>query len=257
MISFFGRHRKPIFIATTSIFLIGIFVGLGGYLFNRADLSQTVAEVGPAKISYQKFLAHAQRVQENLRDRGTEVTPQLQNEIKQDVLRDLIIETLMAQKAEEMGMQVTDLELANDIHNTPAFQKDGGFDPAAYVQAIHYLFRSTPEQYEKERRMSLLALKLRLFLFNSVKLSPGEVRESYDREDPKNRKALEEEIRKAYVKEKGSAADFEKEKQPLALKFYEQRLHQQRALETMNYYLRQLSAQVPIKSYLEQREQGL
>lgn len=257
MISFFGRHRKPIFIAVTSIFLIGIFVGLGGYLFNRADLSQTVAEVGQSKISYQKLLAHSHRIQENLRDRGTEVTPQLQNEIKQDVLRDLIIETLMAQKAEEMGMQVTDLELASDVHNTPAFQKDGVFEPSAYVQALQYLFRSTPEQYEKDRKRSLLALKLRMFLFNSVKLSPREVQESYARENPKNRQTLEEEIKKAYLKEKGAAKDFEKQKQSLALKVYEQRLHQQRALEVMNYYLRQLSAQVPIKSYLEQREQGL
>ncbi len=52
MISWFSRHQKPLFIATVSIFLVGTFVGLGGYLLTNHDSSGAVASVGSTKISY-------------------------------------------------------------------------------------------------------------------------------------------------------------------------------------------------------------
>ena len=56
MMSFLRRYKTTLFIATIAIFLIGTFVGLGGYLFTSRDTSQSVASVGSTKIPYQDYV---------------------------------------------------------------------------------------------------------------------------------------------------------------------------------------------------------
>ena len=234
MIRFLSKYRKPIFVSIVIVFLLGIFVGLGGYFFSNADRSETVAEVGGKKLSYTTFTTQVSRITDRMREQGTEVTPEQQQRVKQEVLQEMIIEELLSQKAKEMGMEVTDLELASEIHHTPAFQQGGGFDQGKYFQSIRYLFHMTPRQYEEMRRKSLLSFKLRQFVFLSAKLTPGEVLAAYsERHD-------------------GSLKDFEKQKAE-----FSNTVQQGRALQLLNFYLRGLSAKVDIRSYLEQREKGL
>lgn len=234
MISFLRRHRKPIFIAVIAVFLIGIFVGLGGYLFTSRDMSAAVASVGSVKIPYSQYLARVNQYAEALRSRQTDVTDELLKEIKQGMLRDMIVDELLVLKADEMGIIVTDSELARDIRNTPAFQRDGAFSQDLYFQAVRAVFRDTPEAYEATRRNALKAMKFKQLVFQTAKLTPEEVRSAYAEAN------------------KGSLKDFEGKKAEFAAK-----VQQQRALDLINYCLRQLSAQVEIRSYLEQRESGV
>ena len=55
MIRWLVKYRKPIFAATALIFLIGIFVGLGGYMLTNNDASTFVAEVAGEKIPRNRF----------------------------------------------------------------------------------------------------------------------------------------------------------------------------------------------------------
>lgn len=233
MISLLRRYRKSLFIGVIAIFLIGTFVGLGGYLFTSRDTSLAVASVGSVKIPYQRYLARVNQYADALRSRGTDIDEKVLKEIKQGMLRDMIVDELLVAKADEMGLVVTDGELARDIQNTPSFQRGGAFNQDLYFQAVRAVFRDTPQAYEETRRHALKAIKLKQLLYHAAKLTPAELQEAYAQEN------------------KGSLKDFDKKKDEFAAK-----VQQQRALDLINYYLRQMSTQVEIRSYLEQRETG-
>ncbi len=233
MISFLRRYRKPMFVAIIAIFLIGIFVGLGGYLFTSRDTSQAVAQVGAVKIPYSRFVMRVNQWVETLRDQKQEVTDEMVKEVKQSMLRDMIVDEILLMKSEEMGIVVSDEELARDIRNTPAFQRGGVFEQELYFQAVRTVFRDSPQAYEDFRRQTLKTSKLKQIFFNAAKLTPEELRQAYAAQN------------------KGSLKDFEKNRNE-----FEARAQQQRALELLNYHLRQVAAQLEIRSFLEQRESG-
>lgn len=233
MISFLRRHQKSLFVGVIVIFLLGIFVGLGGYLFTSNDMSGTVASVGKTKIPYAQFITRVNQYSDALRSRGADIPDELMREVKQGMLRDMIIDELLLERAAEMGLTIADGELARDIQNTPAFQRNGAFSQDAYFQAVRAVYRDTPEAYEKSRRKQLSSLKVKQLLYHCAKMTPQELRDAYAKEN------------------KGSLKNFEKDKDAFA-----QKAQQQRALEVINYYLRQISTQVEIRSYLDQRESG-
>lgn len=233
MIGFLRRYQKPLFVGTIVTFLLGTFVGLGGYLFSSRDMASAVASVGKTKIPYSVFAARVNQYLDALRDRGTDVTDDVTKQVKQGMLRDMIVDELLAEKADQMGIVVTDAELARDIQNTPGFQRGGVFSQDVYYAAVRAVYHDTPESYEAMRRKQIKAMLLKQLIFQSAKLTPPEVRELY-----------------AQVN-KGKMKDFEKDKDSFTA-----RAQQQRALELINNYLRQLTAQVEIRSYLDQRESG-
>jgi hypothetical protein len=168
-----------------------------------------------------------------MRSRNAEVPDEMVKRIKVDMLREMIIDEMLLEKAEEMGLTVTDAELARDIRATPAFQAGGEFSPEAYFRAVRSVFHETPQGYEEMRRRNLISGRLKQLIFQSAKLSPSEVQELYA---------------KAH---KGSLKGFEKDKEAFAAQ-----AQQTRALDLINFFLRQVSSQVEVKSFLEQRESG-
>ncbi|MBI5210060.1 MAG: SurA N-terminal domain-containing protein [Elusimicrobia bacterium] len=233
MIRFLRKHRRALFIATATTFLIGIFVGLGGYLFTSRDVSESVATVGSAKIPYNRFLAKVNQYAEAVRQQGTDLSDVSLKEIKQGMLREMIIEEILAKKADELGVTVTDAELARDIRNTPAFQRGGVFSEELYFAAVRNVFHDTHGAFEDSRRRAIKTAKLKQLFLQVAKLTPAEIREAYAQE------------------KKGVMKDFEKEREQ-----FEWKAQQQRAIELLNYYLRQASTQVEIRTYLDQRESG-
>jgi len=233
MISLLSRHRKALFIAVIAVFLIGTFVGLGGYLFSSRDTSGTVALVGSVKIPYTRFAVRVDQYAETLRSKGTDVSDDMLKQIKQGMLRDMIVDALLSIKADELGIIVTDEELARDIRNTPAFQRGGAFDQDVYFSVIRSQFRDTPQAYEAQRLQQIKTNKFKQLVYQTAKVTPLDLSQAYAQEH------------------KGVMKSFEKDKAEFTSK-----LQQQRALDLLNYYLRQLSTQIEIRSYLDQREAG-
>lgn len=232
MISFFRRHKQTLIISTFVIFLVGIFAGLGGYFFTDFDTTAAVAKVGKTKISYLRFSTRVNQYVESVRAQGQEVTEAQTKQIKGEMLRDMIVNEILAQSAEKMGLFVSDLELSRTIEQTPAFQTEGKFDQRRYFQMISAAYRMTPEAYEKDERRRLLAGKMKAVLFRATKIAPGELRDEY-------------------LRAKGSIKNFEADQQA-----FSQELRQRRALDTINFFLRQLSTQIEIQTFLDQRERG-
>jgi exopolyphosphatase/pppGpp-phosphohydrolase len=214
-----------------AVFLVGVFMGLGAYVFTGSSLG-AVAEVGGAKIPYQRFLTQVSRATSNFKDSGTEVNEALTRTVKQEVLREMIIEELLSQQGDRLGMRVPDFEVAVEVQNTPQFREGSAFSPRAYYQTIYDQFQMSPSEYEAWRKKARLASKFKQFIFTSVKVTPEEVKAYY------------------LVKNK-NLGGFEKDRAK-----YTDELAREKFANVANYMLRQLTTRQEIKSYLEQREQG-
>jgi hypothetical protein len=233
MTSFLRSHQKSIFAATLSVFFGGMFVGFGGYWFTDRDMQGVVARVGKEKITRETLMTRVDLYVQRLREQGTELDDAKLAQLKREMLNNMMVDELLTIKAKELGLVVTDEELARDIRATPAFVRAGQFDQDAYFQAVRATFRESPQEYERERRKSIETARLKSLFYRMVKITPDELREAYG------------------AANKGSYKNFEKEKDAFA-----QRLQQQRALELVNHCLRQMQTQVEIQNLLDRVESG-
>jgi hypothetical protein len=235
MISFLRRHQKSIFVATISVFLSGSFVGLGGFYFTSRDNDGAVARIGANKIPAQKLLLRVNQYADALRAKGTEVDDAMMSRLKREMLNDMMIEEMMAIKADELGLKVTNEELSRDIRATPAFQRGGQFDQDVYFQQVRAIFRETPQEYERSRRKSIKSGRLKQLIYRMAKVPPAEV------------DAVYKDVMKTAPKK--DAAKITKEA-------VAQNLQQQRAVELINYCLKQLSSTVEHQIWMERVEGG-
>lgn len=233
MISFLRRHQKSIFVATISVFLSGTFVGLGGYFFTSRDTDGAVARIGGTKIPAQKLLLRVNQYADALRAKGTEVDDAMMSRLKREMLNDLMIEEMMAIKADELGLKVSNDELSRDIRATPAFQRGGQFDQDVYFQQVRSIFRETPQEYEASRRKAIKSGRLKQLIYRTAKVPQSDVDAVYAQAVKAAPKKDQAKITKAAVA---------------------QNLQQQRAIELINHCLKQLSATVEHQVWFERVE---
>jgi hypothetical protein len=230
MISFFNKHKRPIFIVVVVVFVGSIFF-ISGQVFTSSS-EGAVAEVGGQKIPYKNFVTQVNRVLSSVKDSGADVNEVLSKSVKQEVFREMIIEELLSQEGKRMGMLVPDFEVAVEVQNTPQFQEGGAFSPRAYYQTIFNEFQMSPPDYEAWRKKARLANKFKQFIYTSVKVTPDEAK-AY------------------YLSKNKSLKDFEKDRAK-----YTDELAREKFANIANYLLRQLTTRNEVRSYLEAREQG-
>lgn len=235
MISFLRRHQKSIFVATISVFLAGTFVGLGGYFFTTRDTDGVIATIGGSKISLRKLLLRSNQYADALRAKGTEVDDAMMARIKSEMLNEMMIDEMLAIKADELGLKVSNDELSRDIRATPAFQRGGQFDQDVYFQQVRSIFRETPQEYEAARRKSIKSGRLKQLIYRTAKVSPAEVDAVYAQ-------ALKAAPKKDQAKVSKAAVA--------------QNLQQQRAIEIINHCLKQLSATVEHRVWPERLQEA-
>lgn len=228
MISFLRRHQKSIFYAVLAVFLSGIFVGLGGYWFTSRDMDGVVARIGENKIPRARFSARVNQFADVLRERGTDLTDENLARLRREVVNDMVVEEILADQAVQIGLVVTDEELARDIQSTPLFHRGGRFDQDAYFRQVRAVFRESPQEYEIHRRRAIAAARMKQLVFRMAKVSPQEVKDAYAAE------------------KKGVMKDFEKDKNA-----YTGRLQQQRALELINHWLRQVGSNLDHQVFMD------
>ncbi|HEX4048494.1 MAG TPA: SurA N-terminal domain-containing protein [Elusimicrobiota bacterium] len=233
MSSFLRKHQKSIFIATMATFFGGMFVGFGGYMLTNRDMQGVVARVGKVKITNEALMTRVDLYADRLREQGTELDDDKLKALKREMLNNMMVDEMLAIKADQLGFVVTDEELARDIRATPAFNRGGQFDQEAYFQAVRETFHESPQDYEADRRKAIETSRLKSFFYREVKVSPDDLREAYA------------------MANKGSMKKFEKEKDAFA-----GRLQQERALELVNYCLHQMQSQVEVQNLLDRVDNG-
>lgn len=90
-----------------------------------------------------------------------------------------------AYKARQLGLTISDDELANSIQQIVSQQLGGKFDPAVYRQIVEQRFNWTVPQYEEYVRTSLMAARYDSFAAQSLVVTDTEAKREYQRENEK------------------------------------------------------------------------
>ena len=163
MITWMQKHKKYLVITiwiSTIAFVGAGFVGWGAYKFGTA--ADAIATVGETKVTYEEYNRRYTRLYEyyNRMLGGTldqEKAKQMQ--LDKAALDQLIQEALLLSYAKELGLQVSDEEVANHIAGMKVFWNKGKFDQELYKKILAQN-RMRPKAFEESIRKELLLQKL-------------------------------------------------------------------------------------------------
>ncbi|MDE0343324.1 MAG: SurA N-terminal domain-containing protein [Deltaproteobacteria bacterium] len=141
----------------------------------------TIAQVNGDEITYTELETHYYRMLQTYRQlAGGRLSPadiEALN-LRGQLLEELIQQRLLLQAAHDLGLKVTDGELADGIARHPAFQAGGRFDRNAYRLALRGQ-GLTPAEFETQQREALAIQKLRSLIADSIPVTAVEVEERY------------------------------------------------------------------------------
>lgn len=164
------------FIATSFLYFGSDSLRMGNARSNAAIASVNGEEISPARF---------QRVQRNYieyyrRAYQQDITPEMAERLglTQQVINDLIQESLVLQQAKREGITVSDEELRLRIQTIPAFQDDGRFSRERYLAQLKQA-RIEPAEFEAEVRREMLRQKMEAIVKDGIKVSDAEVEQVY------------------------------------------------------------------------------
>ncbi len=163
MIEWMQRHKKWLVITiwiSTIAFIGAGFVGWGAYDFGKTE--GTVAKVGKKEIA----MSELQREYNNLYSQYSSIFGDKFNQelAKQFGLESMALQTLVQKYlilsfADDIGIMVTDEEVAKTLISIQSFQKEGKFDKEQYIQVLKQN-RITPVEFEKMLKNDLIVDKI-------------------------------------------------------------------------------------------------
>ena len=175
MISFLVKHKKSVLIITLAFFIASIgYLGLNS--FNYRSLASNAAVVGSTPITYRDLRRATDAQARALRNSGVDVDENMTRYLTQQALSGLVSEEVLNQAAREMGMAVSDYEVAANIQAFPAFNQGGQFNQTAYESVLRHQLGVSPAEFEEQLRRSKMADRFRMALYSVYKLTPEEIR---------------------------------------------------------------------------------
>lgn len=178
MMNFFRKHKVAIILIILVGFFGGTFIaGFGVSTFGNAVSSfDTVAVINGKKIPYKYYYSLYNNTLNMLRSSGQNLTEELTNLTKNQILRSLVQDELIWQQTKKYGITVTDNELAKDIQSYPYFlDEKEQFDSRNYYQFLNNL-RMSPKDFESLRRKQIASNKLQMLVASAARVSESEVK---------------------------------------------------------------------------------
>jgi peptidyl-prolyl cis-trans isomerase D len=171
-ISWMQKHKKWLIITiwiSTIAFVGAGFVGWGSYNYGKSD--GAVAVVGDKEVP----LVDLQNEYSNLYSQyqnmfGGKFTQEMADQFKLEeaALQRIVQKYLLLNYANELGLITTDEEVAQELVQIEAFQKDGKFDKDTYLQVLQQN-RRTAAEFEKQIKQDLLISKVQnIFSFQTL-----------------------------------------------------------------------------------------
>ncbi len=166
------KHKKWLIITiwiSTIAFVGAGFVGWGSYNYGKSD--GAIAVVGDKEVP----LADLQNEYSNLYSQyqnmfGGKFTQEMAEQFKleQAALQRVVQKYLFLNYADDLGLMTTDEEVAQELVQIEAFQKDGKFDKDTYLQVLKQN-RRTASEFEKQLKQDLLISKIqKIFSFETL-----------------------------------------------------------------------------------------
>jgi len=177
------RDRAHGWIAWVIIILISIPFALWGiqsYLGMGSEV--VVAKVNGVGIKEQDLQRRVQQARLQLRERlgaAYDASQVDDRRLRQEVLNDMIRETLLLDVSDRLGFRVSDQELQAQILSEPAFQRGGKFDRTVYEQVLN-LQGLSPALYEAQLRQRLVGTQMVRGVVGSELVTAAE-REAFQR----------------------------------------------------------------------------
>ncbi|MFW5427429.1 MAG: SurA N-terminal domain-containing protein [Methylophagaceae bacterium] len=134
--------------------------GVNSYLTGPSSV--VIAKINGEEVLQAEYQQALQQYRDQMRTQlGEEFDPEVFDrfEVKQAVLDGIVDKKLLRMASHDIGQQVSDKSILNNIRSTPAFQKDGQFDTDTYNRL---LARSglTPSRFEAQLRSDMLSQEI-------------------------------------------------------------------------------------------------
>lgn len=160
MLEFLRKRAQSIVIQAIVVIiaLVFIFWGVGTNLMNKQEAAIVVDD---EEISFQQFQQAYDQAYTRLAEQFGGTVPKglaEQLNIKQQVISQLVQESLLRQGGQEMGLMVSSREIQNEVEGMIQFQQDGQFSMERY-KSILATNRLSPEKYEQSLRYEMLGNK--------------------------------------------------------------------------------------------------
>ncbi|MEA1934901.1 MAG: SurA N-terminal domain-containing protein [Thermodesulfobacteriota bacterium] len=188
MLDFLRRKVKSPYMQAILLIIILVFVFWGTNI-DKGGRQTVVATVNGESIPYEDFDRAYNNAIDSLSNRFGGTLPKDlidREQIKIQVINQLIRELLIQQSAREMGLLASKDEIKKSILENEIFQVDGQFDQERYGQILTGS-RLTADDYEAGIAFGLLADKVTKYLGRFARVSPGEEKEhfTYDYQESK------------------------------------------------------------------------
>lgn len=160
------------------IVVVFVFLGVGSMNSSR---NNSVASVNDTPITVDEFQFAYRNLVEQMRNRFQDnLTDELLKalNVKQQALNSLIEDKLMAARADDFDIVVTDSELQETITGMTVFHRDGRFDMELYRRMLG-LNSLTPEAFEQLQREQIRKQKLQDLILTTVSVSDMEAESFY------------------------------------------------------------------------------
>ncbi|HUP34030.1 MAG TPA: SurA N-terminal domain-containing protein [Candidatus Limnocylindria bacterium] len=178
----YARSLKFVLLIVIVVFILtsGVLFYFGTGPFEGGP-SSAVAVVNGEEIPLERF----RRAQTNLiaayeRMSNQRLTPELAERLglSQQVVNELVTETVVIQGAATEGVRVSDDELRSTIQQIREFHENGRFSRDEYLKVLRRL-RFDPGEFENEIRRQLVRRKMETLIKQGVKVSDEEIRQAY------------------------------------------------------------------------------
>ena len=176
MITWMQKHKKWLIVTiwvSTIAFVGAGFVGWGSYDYGKS--SSTVAVVGDKEIPLSDLQNEYSTLYSQYQQMfGESFNKELAEQLKLEdaALQRVIQKYLLMSYASDLGLAVTDKEVARELVKISSFSKDGIFDKNTYISVLKQN-RRTSKEFEAQLKQDLLVTKVQK-IFNST-LSTKEI----------------------------------------------------------------------------------
>lgn len=181
MIQALRRNTKVLLLV-----VIVAFIGTSFFVWGKGSITggdpNAVATVNGEEISLERYQrlyrSYADFYRQLYKERFTsEMVERLG--ISQQVVNDLIQETLILQRANAEGIHAGDEELRAQIQTLRIFQEDGRFSRERYLSILNRV-RIDPATFEVEQRRELVRRKMEATVKEGIKVSEMELKQAYE-----------------------------------------------------------------------------
>ncbi len=176
------KKLAPTLWLVIAAFIVTIFAVWGGAgRLGEARAAGAIVTIGKERISSDFYFQNLRQRLEGLKREFKELDSKLiqQLNIPQQVLEQIIQQTLLFQKAQELGIDASSEEIREKIIGYPVFQREGKFIGFEEYKRILEWNRISISEFEDSLKKEIILNKVMKVLTAGITLTPEELWESY------------------------------------------------------------------------------